>query len=233
MQTVLVTGSNRGLGLEFVKQLLESGSWRVIASCRTPSTASALHKLKQSHANNMEIEKLDVLSDTDIENLTVKLKYTPIDLLLINHGIKGLEEQELETFDTENMIEVLKTNTIAPVKLIHSFTQNVTISGRKQIVCLSSGVGSIGDNKSGGMIVYRISKAGLNMAMQEVVVKLSDSGVHVTCLAPGWVKTDMGGQNARITPEECIKGCLHNVINKYEILENGGFYDLNGKQWPW
>jgi NAD(P)-dependent dehydrogenase (short-subunit alcohol dehydrogenase family) len=231
MPTALVTGASRGIGLEFVRQL--AGSWRVIATCRSPSTAEGLLALQATHAN-ITVEQLDVTNDEQIEALAQKLASTPIDLLVLNAGIKGSREQQhLGALKTADLMEVLRVNTVAPLLVAQAFTPHVKASQRKQIVCCSSGVGCIGDNTSGGMTQYRVSKAGLNMGMQEIAVKGREEGVHVLCLVPGWVRTDMGGPNGRLSPEESVGGLLSNVVHQYRSLQSGGLYDYTGKLWPW
>eukprot|EP00802_Teleaulax_amphioxeia_P019981 Tamp_20237.p1 GENE.Tamp_20237~~Tamp_20237.p1 ORF type:complete len:232 (+),score=36.37 Tamp_20237:3-698(+) len=231
MPTALVTGASRGLGIEFVRQL--SVSWSVIATCRCPDAAEELRALQASNPR-VSIEQLDVTNDQEITELASKLSNTPIDLLVLNAGIKGSREnQHMGTLDTADMIEVLRLNAVAPLFIAQAFAPHVKASERKQVVCCSSGVGCISDNTSGGMTQYRISKAALNMAMQEVAVKGKEEGVHVLCLVPGWVRTDMGGPNGRLSPEESVAGLLANVVHKYQSLQSGGLYDYNGKLWPW
>mmetsp|Transcript_36708 Transcript_36708/g.80466 ORF Transcript_36708/g.80466 Transcript_36708/m.80466 type:complete len:232 (-) Transcript_36708:276-971(-) len=231
MHTALVTGASRGMGLEFVRQL--STSWKVIATCREPSQATELLDL-QSKCSNITIEPLNVDDQEQILGLATKLAGTSIDLLLLNAAMKGnMERQHFGNLGTEDILQVLHTNAVAPLMIAQAFAEHVKSSQRKQIVCVSSGVGSIADNTSGGMTQYRMSKAALNMAMQEVKVKLKDSGVHVLCLVPGWVRTDMGGPKARLSPEEAVEGMLNQVVHKYETLVSGGLYDYAGKSFPW
>ena len=139
-------------------------------------------------------------NEDELLELANKLKGTPLDLLVLNAGIKGSRDHtHFGTLEAADMMEVLRVNAVAPILIAQAFSENVKASERKQVVCCSSGVGSIADNTSGGMTQYRISKAALNMAMQEIAVKGKDDGIHVLCLVPGWVRTDMGGPNGRLS----------------------------------
>jgi len=203
MPTALVTGASRGLGLEFVKQL--AGSWHVIAACRDPAIAKDLRTL-QAQNERIQIVQLDVVNQDHIAAVASSLKGKPIDLLVLNAGIKGSrEKQHLGDLEAEDMLNVLAVNSVAPILISQAFLENVKASSRKQIVCCSSGVGSIAENESGGMTQYRMSKAALNMGMQEIAIKTRDAGLQVLCLVPGWVRTDMGGPNGRLSPEEAVR----------------------------
>jgi len=231
LPTALVTGASRGLGFEFVKQLAQT--WHVIAACRDPSSAADLKEL-QSKNERVQIVQLDVANQEHIAALPGALAGKPIDLLVLNAGIKGSrEKQHLGTMEAEDMLEVFAVNTVAPVLIAQALIENVKASTRKQIVCCSSGVGSISENESGGMAQYRMSKAALNMGMQEVAVKTKDAGVQVICMVPGWVQTDMGGPNGRLRVDEAVTKLLQNVILRDDPLPSGGFFDYTGKQWPW
>lgn len=206
MPTALVTGASRGLGLEFVKQLAQT--WHVFAACRDPLHAEALKTLQKDN-ERVEIVQLDVVNSNHLKTLVQTLEGKPIDLLVLNAGIKGeREKQHFGSLEAEDMSNVFAVNTIAPVLIAQALVENVKASSRKQIVCCSSGVGSITENQSGGMAQYRMSKAALNMGMQEVAVKTKDAGVQVLCLVPGWVRTDMGGPNGRLGPDEAVS-CFH------------------------
>mmetsp|Transcript_5896 Transcript_5896/g.15151 ORF Transcript_5896/g.15151 Transcript_5896/m.15151 type:complete len:232 (-) Transcript_5896:90-785(-) len=225
--TVLVTGANRGIGLEFVRQYLERGS-SVIATCRKPSEAEALAKLLESGEGRLRIEELDVASGKSISALCDSLgEDCAIDVLLLNAGIKGDSSGTADDF-----LQVYKTNAVAPLLLCRSLHAHVARSKQKQIVAISSGVGSISENGSGGMEAYRMSKAALNMAMAGVAVKGQADGIHVLSMVPGWVRTDMGGTNARQTVEESVGAMIDNVIGNKDRYQSGGLYDYTGKQWP-
>lgn len=230
-RTALVTGSSRGIGLEFVKQL--APSWNVIATCRDPASAAALLELQAANPS-VKVLTLDVNDYEQLADLAIKLWGTPIDLLLLNAGIKGRTPDAIDegALDAVNMAQVFQTNCISPSKMAWEFKRHVLASERKQIIVMSSGLASISDNTTGGSVAYRISKAAINMAMQEVAVKLASQGVHAMCLAPGWVKTDMGGANARLTVEESVSAMLE-VVDKYKQLENGGFYFHTGHRLAW
>mmetsp|Transcript_39680 Transcript_39680/g.75897 ORF Transcript_39680/g.75897 Transcript_39680/m.75897 type:complete len:233 (+) Transcript_39680:110-808(+) len=226
--TALIAGASRGIGLEFVRQL--APTMNVIATYRGATEPADLQTIRATYPS-LRLEPLDVTDTAQVATLAKKLEGTPIDLLLLNAGIKGLSPQDLGSgIDVANMQHVFLTNTISQLKLAEAFQEHVKCSKRKQIVAMSSGLGSISDNTSGGSVAYRVSKAALNMAMQEVAVKLKDDGVHVLCMAPGWVRTDMGGSEARLTTEESVAGMLE-VMNKREQLQTGGLYDFKGVHW--
>ena len=235
----MITGSNRGLGLEFCGQLLESNEFTVIACCRNPQQANDLLLLQNKYnKNRLIIEKLDVISINDINNLGNKYLNKPIDLLILNAGVPGANHsndisESIFEFEQNDLLNTFNVNTIGPLLITQKFYKNVILSKRKQVIGISSGWASIGDNESGGSVSYRISKVGLNMGLQEFRIKGEKDGVHVMLLAPGWVKTRMGTNKARLTPKESVKMMLENVINDYKNKKSGGFYLYNGKEFPW
>ncbi|BCN27384.1 SDR family oxidoreductase [Vibrio alfacsensis] len=183
MSTVLITGSNRGLGLEFVRQYLDKG-WKVLAACRDPQQASELIEL--SNTDNVELLKLDVTSEKDINALD-----RTIDHLILNAGVLGDDCAKLGEMTQSKWLEVLNINTVAPALLIQALKENVAASEHKTIVGISTRVASIGDNGSGNMYSYRTSKAALNQILVSAAKNLADQGVKTVAVHPGWVQTDM------------------------------------------
>ncbi len=224
--TVLVTGANRGLGLEFARQYAADG-WRVIACCRSPGDAPALKKL----GRKVEIHALDVASQDSIQHLAKALKGTPIDVLINNAGLHADRRAFGET-DVALWKTILAVNTIAPVQVLAALLENVAFSAQKKVVNISSKVGSIGDGPSGGSYAYRTSKTALNMAMVNAAHELRNHGITILLLHPGWVQTDMGGPNATVSIEQSITG-MRRVIDKATQAETGHFYDYAGRQIPW
>jgi len=222
--TVLVTGANRGLGLEFVRQYAADG-WRVIACCRDPKEAPELKKLKA------EVHALDVASWESIRHLAKALHGTPVDVLINNAGLHGDRRMFGET-DVELWKKILEVNTIAPVQLLAALLENVAASHHKKVVNISSKVGSIGDGPSGGSYAYRSSKTALNMAMGNAAHELRNRGITILLIHPGWVQTDMGGPSAPVSIEQSIAG-IRRVVDKATAAETGHFYDYTGKQLPW
>jgi NAD(P)-dependent dehydrogenase (short-subunit alcohol dehydrogenase family) len=222
--TVLITGANRGLGLEFARQYAADG-WRVIACCRAPNGAPELKKLKA------EVHALDVTSQESIRHLAKTLKGTPIDVLINNAGIHGDRRPFGET-DVELWKQIFAVNSIAPYQVLAALLDNVVASAQKKVVNITSKVGSIGDAPGGGSYAYRSSKTALNMVMANAAHELRNHGITILLFHPGWVQTDMGGPTAPVTIEQSIAG-MRRVIDKATQAETGHFYDYTGRQIPW
>jgi len=223
MPRVLVTGANRGIGLEFVRQYAADG-WQVIACCRRPDEAEALKKIK----GDVSIEALDVTDDGQIARLATRLKGQPIDLLINNAGIYGSNSR----VDKKDWLDVLRVNTIAPYRLAERFAANVARSEGRSIVSITSMMGSIAENDSGGVPMYRSSKAALNMAMKSLSIDLKDRGISVVVLHPGWVRTDMGGRSAPLAVQDSVAS-LRKTIGKLKPSDSGKFLNYDGRPVPW
>lgn len=231
MATVLITGANRGLGLEFVKQYAND-DWRVIACCRNVDKAEALQQLASQY-QNITLESLDVADFNQVDALARKLDGQAIDVLLNNAGVYGdKENQGFGRLNYQLWLENLVINTQAPVKLAEALLPNLKLSGQKLIANVSSLMGSITDNGSGGSIYYRSSKAALNAAMKSLSIDLKSQDVGVLILHPGWVKTDMGGPNALIEAPESVAG-MRQVIAEFSLAQSGSFLKYDGKAMPW
>jgi NAD(P)-dependent dehydrogenase (short-subunit alcohol dehydrogenase family) len=222
--TVLVTGANRGLGLEFARQYAADG-WHVIACCRDPREAPELKKLKA------EVHALDVTSQDSIDQLAQALKGKPIDVLLNNAGMHGDRRSFGET-DVALWKQIFAVNTIAPYQVLAALLENVVASVQKKVVNISSRVGSIGDGPGGGNYAYRSSKTALNMVMVNAAHELKNHGITILLIHPGWVQTDMGGSSAPVTIEQSITG-VRRIIDKASPAETGHFYDYTGRQLSW
>jgi len=188
MPGVLVTGANRGLGLEFARQYAADG-WKVVACCRKPDEAAALKKVD----GDVKIEVLDVRNGRQIANLVRRLEGQAIDILINNAGIYG----PISGSDTDVWLDVMRVNVIAPFHLAEALADNVARSEHKLIVNISSGMGSIAENTDGGSPIYRSSKTALNMVTKNLAIELLGKGVTVVVLSPGWVRTDMGERERR------------------------------------
>lgn len=210
-KTIVVTGANRGIGLEFVKQLLNQNH-HVIACCRQPENATELLKLKQTH-DQLEVMPLDVTKLDSINNLAKSLKDVPIDWLINNAGISGKPGVTLGNIETENFLNVFHTNCVGPIQLADALLDNIKSSHDKLVITITSRMGSIADNDSGRSYAYRCSKAAVNMGMRSFALDVEKLGVKCMLLHPGWVQTDMGGAQAQVTCEQSVKGML-DVINK-------------------
>lgn len=231
MSTVLITGANRGLGLEFCRQYANAG-WKVIACCRAPAQAEELSTLRQSH-NALQIEALDVAQFDKIDGLSKKLSDTPIDVLINNAGV--YDDQRSDSFgqlDYQAWQHSMLINTLAPMKMAEAFLPQIRLGGKKLIVNISSLMGSLADNESGGSILYRSSKAALNAAMKSLSIDLRKQEIGVLILHPGWVQTDMGGANALIDSKTSVSGMIA-VIEGFTLAQSGTFVKYDSKPMPW
>ena len=204
MPSVLITGANRGLGFEFARQYLGDG-WLVYAACRDPRSASELRRLAETSDLKLRILALDVTDPASIKAAAAELDGRAIDLLLNNAGIGGPRGQTIGNIDYEAWARVLEVNTMGPMRVSEAFVDHVARSERKLIVTLTSGMGSIADNTSGGAIAYRSSKAAVNMVMRSLAIDLAPRGITCVVVNPGWVRTDMGGPHGTSTPAESVK----------------------------
>ena len=230
MINVLITGANRGLGLGFVKKYLEKNA-NVLCTTRDISGSKELLECKERYPNNIEIFELDLLKENGAKTLANQLNGMPIDILINNAGV-GSSNQHFEAVSSKPWLEVLKVNLIAPLIITQSLIENVKKSSAKKIYFLSSQLGSIGDNTSGGMYIYRSSKTGLNQVVKSLSVDLKPKGITVVSLHPGWVKTDMGGPNAPVSIDKSIEGMI-TVIDRTDIKDTGRFLNYVGTELPW
>jgi NAD(P)-dependent dehydrogenase (short-subunit alcohol dehydrogenase family) len=231
MTSILITGANRGLGLEFVRQCNAAG-WRVFACCRNPMQADALKAIAADSNELVSLHRLEVSDFTQIENLARDLREEPIDILLNNAGIYGPKNARFGQTDYRAWAEVFAVNVMAPMKMAECFIDHVARSKRKLIVGLSSLMGSIGETNQGQHYLYRSSKAALNMVIKTLALDLRERGVTAVVLHPGWVQTDMGGPQAPLKAPESIRGMLK-VINGLSLKVTGKFFSYDGSEIPW
>lgn len=225
---VLITGANRGIGLEFTKQYAQDG-WNVLACCRNMLAATALQALATSHAN-IQVYSLDVADFAQIDALALQLKDEKIDVLINNAGV--YPDSNLTDADTSDWLDAFRINTIAPLKIAAAFTPHMANSQLKKLATLSSKMGSLDDNTSGGSYIYRSTKAAVNMVMKSLSIDLKPTGIAVVTLHPGWVLTDMGGSNALIDTQTSVAG-LRKVIANLNISNSGKFIAYDGKEIAW
>ncbi|MER2491189.1 SDR family oxidoreductase [Catenovulum sediminis] len=232
MKTVFITGANRGLGLEFTRQYAQAG-YQVIATTRAPLQAEALQKLAQAH-NNIQIMSLDITDEKQLAGVKSMLQQQAIDILIANAGYYGPKDERnaFGQIDSEEWLKTFQINTIAPLKLVETLYPNLQAGAEKKIAILSSKMGSIDDNSSGGSYIYRSSKTALNAVIKSLSVDLKGDGIKVVSLHPGWVKTDMGGPNALIDSETSVKGMM-GVIKGLTGKKSGTFIAYDGKQIAW
>lgn len=226
--TLLVTGSNRGLGLEFVKQYAADG-WRVLACCRMPETAIDLQSLAKVHSN-ISMLKLDVADFDAIDKVALSLKNETIDVLINNAGV--YPDSSFDDINVIDWADAFKINSMAPLKMVSAFKANLANSTLKKVATLSSKMGSMDDNTSGGSYLYRSSKAAVNMVMKSASIDLKPLGISVVTLHPGWVQTDMGGPNGLIDTTTSVTG-MRMVIENLSLANTGQFIAYDGKAIAW
>jgi NAD(P)-dependent dehydrogenase (short-subunit alcohol dehydrogenase family) len=230
MTVVLITGANRGLGLEFVRQYVAEGG-EVVACCREPALASELTALAQASAGKVRVMKLDVGSAADIAALKDALAGAPIDIVINNAGISGPRRQSADDVDVEGWLEAFRVNTIAPLAVAQALHANLEAGREKKLVAITSQLGSTANN-GGQRYAYRSSKAALNNAMRGLSRDWAGDGISVGIFHPGWVKTDMGGQGAPVTPQQSVAG-LRQRIAELGRGNSGAYVDYAGQALPW
>jgi NAD(P)-dependent dehydrogenase (short-subunit alcohol dehydrogenase family) len=227
MTSILVTGANRGIGFEFVRQYAPEGA-RIFACCRQPDKADALKKIAAAWDGRVTLHELDVTNDSAIAALARDLQNEPLDILINNSGIKG-DLHSFESADSAVFAQVLRTNTIAPVRMAEAFRPHL-LRGKKIIVNISSGRGSHTRHRGDG-IAYCASKAALNSAMYGLSVLWKNDGFAIVMIAPGPVQTDMN-PDARLTPEFSI-GAMRKVIAGLTPADNGRYLDYENRDVLW
>jgi NAD(P)-dependent dehydrogenase (short-subunit alcohol dehydrogenase family) len=231
MATILITGASRGLGLEFTRQYLAEG-WTVIAACRNPGAARGLQDLEAKSNGALTVVELEVTDGASVKRAAGRLQGRAIDVLVNGAGIYGGGGQKLGSLDYEDWRQVLEVNLLGPARVCEAFLDGVERSDRRLIVTITSGMGSLADNTSGGSILYRTSKAAVNMLMRTSAIDLKARGITCIVVNPGWVKTDMGGPNAKLSPEESIHA-MRRLIAKLGPGDSGKFYNYDGREYPW
>jgi NAD(P)-dependent dehydrogenase (short-subunit alcohol dehydrogenase family) len=228
--TILITGANRGIGLELTQQFAEDG-WQVLACCRNPADAGQLQALRE-RGLAIELHALDVTDYEQMATLAGQLANRPIDVLLNNAGIYGSKGIGFGEVDAKEWRQVLEVNTIAPLMLVQAFVEQVAASQQKLVAVISSKVGSIADNSSGGSYIYRSSKTAVNQVVKSLSIDLAGRDITVISLHPGWVQTDMGGPNAEIGTDESVSG-LKSILQSAGLAQSGQFIEFNGNSIPW
>ena len=221
---VLITGANRGLGLELARQYSDAG-WQVIGTARKPEAATDLSE------TGVRVVQLDVTDAESVARMAAELDGQPIDLLINNAGVLD-RNSTLPDVDMDTVGWILEVNTLGPMRVTQALLPNLSAGGRKTVVNISSGLGSLSQNQSGGLYGYRESKVALNMFTLSLANEFRDEGFIVVAMNPGWVQTDMGGENAALTPEQSVSG-IRTVIDSLTPEDNGTFRIHNGGQNPW
>ena len=227
METVLVTGANRGIGLELSRRFLESKR-QVIATSRDLEHSAELGALSSP---DLTVERLDVTDSASISRLRSKLSGHTIDILVNNAGVFGGEHQGIDDMDYAAWIRTFEVNTIAPFRLATAFRPHLCRSNRPRVVALSSQMASL-HRQSVGSHAYRSSKAALNKVMQVLSLELRPQGIVVCPVHPGWVRTEMGGSEADISIGESAEGLVA-LIDSLTLEHSGRFWTWEGKEHPW
>ncbi len=236
MPTALITGANRGIGLELARQYLAEG-WRVHAACRNPDEARELKNL----SGDLSVHGMDVTLQHEIDAVSDRIGGEAVDLLINNAGIadnygtgvlEGKDDPDPANYDYDVWAEVLKVNVLGQGRVTGAFAGNVAASDRKIIAMMASGLSSIQNTWMGGRYAYRTSKAALNMMMRGIGAWLEPRGVIVVSIAPGWTKTDLGGPNAVNTVEEACEG-MRAVLGRLTIADTGTYWNFDGERLPW
>ena len=228
--TILITGANRGIGLELTEQFAADG-WTVLACCRDPASADALGALGERFGT-IEVYALDVTDYPQMRALSEQLRDRPIDILLSNAGIYGPRGANFGAVEAEGWREVFEVNSIAPLMLVQAFVEQVAASEHKLVAVISSKMGSIDDNGSGGSYIYRSSKTAVNQVFKSLSIDLADRGISAISLHPGWVQTDMGGADAETTVHDSAAG-LKSILQSAGIQQSGQFIEYSGAPIPW
>lgn len=234
--TVLVTGANRGLGLEYCRQLAAAG-WQVLAGTRNPEGATALRELARTNPGRVRVLQLDVVDGREVETLAMELRGTRLDMLINNAGSfgpegspGGMRYQSLAHMDYGIWRDILEVNLLAPFRLTVALAPSLRLAARPVVIMLSSDLGSIANNRMGQSHAYRSSKAGLNMLTKGMANEWRD--LIIVSMAPGWCKTELGGEEAEIDPAESVRA----QVRTFALLDashSGQFLDRFGVQVAW
>lgn len=238
MPTVLITGASRGLGLEFVRQYSAAG-WQVLAGCRTPDTARDLAALAAASSGRITVHALDVEDHASIDRLATTLATVPLDLLLNNAGSVGTpapgESRSPSGFGQsryDDWLTMFRVNVMGPMKMAEAFASHLEAGPGGTIATLSSMLGSMTQNATGGVYAYRATKAGVNAVMKSMSIDLAPRGITVVTLHPGWVRTDMGGPTAPLDVDTSVAQ-MRATIAALTPETTGRFLLHDGTPIPW
>ncbi len=226
-RTVLITGANRGIGLELARQYHAAG-WKVIGTAREPDAAKDL----KSVGEDVLVPALDVTDPESVRALSKWLEQRPIDLLVNNAGVGDGGESSLAKIDAQKLAHVMQVNAIGPMLVTQALLPNLRAGKGRVIVSITSVLGSIEGDTDDGYYGYRESKAALNMFMRSLAAELRPEKFVCVPIHPGWVKTDMGGPNAQLTPEQSVAG-IRKVIAGLKAGDSGKFWSYDGSNLSW
>ncbi len=224
---VVVTGASRGIGLELVRQLLARGD-HVEAAARAPDRADELRAL----AGHLRVHRVDVTQDAQVEALASAIADTSIDLVINCAGVYGGKRQSLADFDFADAMRTYDVNALGALRVSRALLPHVRRGTAKKLAHVTSGMGSIADNGSGGYYAYRMAKTALNMMSKSLAVDLRRAGIASYVINPGWVQTDMGGSGAPTPVDESVRGMLRE-LDAATLELSGEFLDYKGGRYPW
>jgi NAD(P)-dependent dehydrogenase (short-subunit alcohol dehydrogenase family) len=227
MPTVLVTSSSRGIGREFVRQYAAEG-WRVLAACRHPEKVGDELRAMGSEVRPIAMDVTDLAA----VDAVARESDAPLDLLINSAGVLSRSDDGPGQVDYREWSRVLDVNTFGPVRVLDAFADRLAAAGAAKALTITSGMGSIGDVGSGRAMIYRTSKAAVNMAMRARALQLAPRGIIVAVINPGYVRTDMGGAGASITPEESVSA-MRGIIAGLTAADAGSFLNWRGGSYPW
>ena len=225
--TVLLIGASRGLGLAMAAEFLTKG-WNVLGTGRSGRTS--LHDLAEAHPDRIEIETLDICASDQIAALRDRLAGRMFDMLFVNAGVTNNPQETIAEVATEEFIRVLVTNALSPMRVVESLLPHVVTGGL--IGVMSSGQGSVVNNETGQREVYRGSKAALNMFMRSFAARQARTARPMVLMAPGWVRTDMGGPDGRLSIEESVPGVVDVLLSQRD-RPGLAYLDYLGRTVPW
>jgi NAD(P)-dependent dehydrogenase (short-subunit alcohol dehydrogenase family) len=242
MPVLLITGANRGLGLEFVRQFLGDG-WDVIATCRDPNKADELTALGREHGDKLIVDTMDVNEDQSVYGLADKLDGRQVDLLINNAGMvdkeaygsgayEGHDDPDLKNYDFDQWLDVIKTNLMSPARVTAAFRPHLERGTNPIVVMVGSTLSSVALTTDPGRYSYRTSKAALNSLMRGMGAWLKTRGITCLTISPGWTRTEMGGPKAKNSVEQSVIG-VRKVIAGITPKDAGKFYDYDGSEIPW
>ena len=221
--TILITGANRGIGLELARQLSEKGH-EILGTARRPDDGELA-------AIAQRVEPLDVADAKSVAMLAARLDGVPVDVLINNAGYLYRSDDTIDAVDYGEMQRTFVINTLGPLRVTQALMPNLRAGKRKMIVSISSQLGSI-EESTGGLYSYRVSKTALNQINRIWSRELAEEGFICTVLHPGWVRTDMGGAEATYSAQESVAGLVR-VIEGLTPQHNGGFFNFRGDPVDW
>ena len=231
MRSALITGANRGLGLEFATQLLDAG-WQVTACCRAPQQAQELHALAARHAGRIEVQALAVDDAVALADLPARLgALRHLDLLINNAGVL-VSGERFGNVRSDDLARSFAINASAPLLLTQALAPLLEHAHAAKVLCISSQLGSIAQASTFRTVSYAMSKAALDMAARRLAAVLGPRGITVLVMHPGWVRTDMGGASAPLLPRAAVTGMLA-VLARATPAQGGHFYAYDGTELPW